>query len=105
MEKIAFKMKLKPGMVAEYIKRHNEIWPELTALLKKNGVSDYSIFLDQQTDVLFGVQCNTTDGSSSQELGDNEIVKKWWAYMADLMDTNPDCSPVTIPLVKVFHMD
>ncbi|HTN20005.1 MAG TPA: L-rhamnose mutarotase [Pelobium sp.] len=101
--KVAFKIKLKPGFKAEYEKRHSQIWPELVALLKENGVSDYSIFLDEETDTLFAVQ--QQNGQSSQDLGNTEIVKKWWAFMADIMETNPDNSPVSIPLPQVFHMD
>jgi L-rhamnose mutarotase len=101
--KTAFKMKLKPGFTAEYKKRHDEIWPELSALLKNNGISDYTIFLDEETNILFAVQ--QQNGSSSQDLGITEIVQKWWAYMADIMDTNPDNSPVSKPLLEVFHLD
>ena len=102
MQRFAFKMKLKPGFEAEYQKRHNEIWPELAQLLKEAGVSDYSIFLDEATHTLFAVQKQS--GQSSQDLGSTAIVQKWWAYMADIMDTNPDNSPVTIPLKEVFYM-
>lgn len=103
MSKIAFKMKLKPGFKDEYKKRHDEIWPELLVLLRDAGVSDYSIFLDEETHILFGVQLQAGD-RSSQDLGSSEIVKKWWAYMADIMETNPDNSPVTVPLENVFYM-
>ncbi|MEO5910616.1 MAG: L-rhamnose mutarotase [Pelobium sp.] len=101
--KIAFIMKLKPGFAEEYQKRHDAIWPELSKLLKANGISDYSIFLDEQSNQLFAVQQQA--GSSSQDLGQTEIVQKWWAYMADIMETNPDHSPVSIPLKQVFHLD
>jgi L-rhamnose mutarotase len=101
--KTAFKMKLKPGFTAEYKKRHDEIWPELSSLLKNNGISDYTIFLDEETNILFAVQ--QQNGSSSQDLGITEIVQKWWAYMADIMDTNPDNSPISKPLLQVFHLD
>ncbi len=101
--KLAFKMKLLPGFATEYKKRHNEIWPELSALLKENGISDYTIFLDEETNILFAVQ--QQNGTSSQNLGDTEIVQKWWAYMADIMETNPDHSPVSKSLVEVFHLD
>jgi len=101
--KTAFKMKLLPGFADEYKKRHDEIWPELAALLKENGVGDYTIFLDEETNILFAVQHQ--NGKSSQNLGDTEIVKKWWAYMADIMETNPDHSPVSKNLLEVFHMD
>jgi L-rhamnose mutarotase len=104
MQKIAFKMKLKPGFKEEYKKRHDEIWPELKLLLKENGVSDYTIFLDEETDILFAVQ-KQVGNQSSQDLGSTEIVQKWWAYMKDIMDTNSDNSPVSKPLVEVFHMD
>ena len=104
MTKLAFKMKLKPGFKEEYKKRHDELWPELKGLLKQSGISDYTIFLDEQTNTLFAVQ--RQDGAqSSQDLGSTEIVKKWWAYMADIMDTNPDNSPVSVPLEEVFHLD
>jgi L-rhamnose mutarotase len=104
MQKIAFKMKMKPGKKAEYIKRHDKIWPELVKLLKDAGVSDYTIFLDEETNILFGVQ-KTTGAEGSQDLGKTKIVQKWWKYMADIMETNPDNSPVTVPLEQVFHMD
>jgi L-rhamnose mutarotase len=104
MQTVAFKMKLNPGLVAEYKKRHDEIWPELKVLLKNNGISDYSIFLDEETNILFAIQKQDGNGSS-QDLGTTEIVKKWWAYMADVMETNPDNSPVSTPLKEVFHMD
>ena len=97
-------MKLKPGFKEEYRKRHDEIWPELKLLLKENGVSDYTIFLDEETDILFAVQ-KQVGNQSSQDLGSTEIVQKWWAYMKDIMDTNSDNSPVSKPLVEVFHMD
>lgn len=102
MKRFAFKMKLKPGMQAEYERRHDVIWPELLQLLRESGVSEYSIFLDADTDTLFAFQKVSGD-SGSQDLGQNPIVQRWWAYMADLMDTNPDHSPVTIPLKEVFY--
>ncbi len=97
-------MKLKPGAAAEYIKRHQAIWPELKALLKDAGISDYSIFLDEETGTLFAVQKNQGD-VGSQDLGRTEVVQRWWAYMADLMETNPDNSPQSTPLTEVFHLD
>lgn len=104
MKKIAFKMKLKPGCKEEYKNRHNAILPELKNLLKGAGVSDYSIFLDEETHTLFAVQIQEAN-LSSQDLGTSPVVQKWWAYMADIMDTNPDNSPVSFPLTQVFHMD
>lgn len=97
-------MKLNEGQKQEYTKRHNEIWPELKQLLKDAGVSDYSIFLDEETNTLFAVQKVSGEGGS-QDLGKTEIVKKWWAFMADIMETNPDNSPVSAPLEEVFYME
>lgn len=104
MQRSAFTMKLKPGMKEEYRKRHNEIWPELVELLHDAGVHDYTIFLDEDTNTLFAVQKVSGD-SGSQDLGKEAIVQKWWDYMSDLMETNPDNSPVTKPIEEVFHMD
>ena len=100
----AFKMKLKKGFEEEYKRRHDEIWPELSAELSNAGVSDYSIFLDEKTLILFAVQ-KLSENNTAENLPETHIVKKWWAYMADIMDTNPDNSPVCIPLREVFHMD
>lgn len=104
MERVAFKMYLKAGMKEEYKKRHNEIWPELMKLLKDAGISEYSIFLDKATNTLFAFQKVSGEGGS-QDLGQTAIVQKWWAYMADIMETNPDHSPVSIPLEEVFYLD
>src|SRR6185503_18347601 len=98
MPRLAFKMKLKPGVVAEYKKRHDEIWPALAAELKAAGISDYSIFLDEETLALFAVQ-KLSAGNTASALPDLPIVRKWWNYMAPLMETQPDNSPVAKPLV------
>ena len=99
-------MKLKPNVVDEYKRRHDEIWPELVELIREQGISDYSIFLDEQSLTLYAVQkISTKTSSSNEKLRENEIMKRWWAYMADLMETNPDQSPITHPLKLVFHMD
>lgn len=105
MRKVAFKMKLFPGKKEEYVRRHNEIWPELKQLLKENGISDYSIYLDEETNILFAVQKIDEESISSQDLGENPVVQKWWAQNVDIMETNDDHSPVTIQLTEVFHMD
>lgn len=104
MKREAFKMFLKPGCEAEYEKRHNAIWPELKKLLSENGVCDYSIYWDKDTNILFASQ-KVQGEESSQYMGSNPIVQKWWAYMADIMETNPDNSPVSIPLKEVFRME
>lgn len=104
MKRVAFKMKLKAGMKEEYRRRHAQIWPEIVQLLHDSGVSDYSIFLDDESNTLFAVQKVSGEGDS-QQLGHVEVQQRWWNYMADMMDTNPDNSPVSIPLDEVFHLD
>lgn len=102
MTRHAFTMKLKPGCAAEYRKRHDEIWPELSALFTDAGISDYSIFLDEPSLTLFAVQ-KLAEGNTAFILPDHPIVKKWWTYMADIMETNADNSPVCLPLAEVFY--
>ncbi len=104
MQRLAFKMRLNPGQKEEYRKRHHEIWPELQSLLKQAGISEYSIFLDEETHTLFAFQ-KLGEGSGSQDLGGHKIVQKWWKHMADIMVTNPDHSPVSAPLEEVFFME
>lgn len=104
MHRLAFKMKLKKGQKETYIKRHNALWPELKTLLKDSGVSEYSIFFDDDTHTLFAFQKVSGD-SGSQDLAENPIVKKWWEFMADIMEVNPDNSPVSIPLEEVFYLE
>ena len=104
MKRVAFKMKLKVGYEQEYKRRHNEIWPELKEKLSRAGIYDYSIFLDKETLTLFAVQ-KLKDNNTVEELPSKEIMKKWWDYMKDIMETNPDNSPVTASLEEVFHMD
>jgi L-rhamnose mutarotase len=104
MQRVAFTMKLKPGFEAEYRRRHDELWPEMAKALKDAGVSDYSIFLDPDTLTLFAVQ-KREDGSTADELPGKAVVRRWWGHMKDLMETNPDASPVERPLVEVFHLD
>jgi len=103
-KRIAFKMKLYPGMVEEYKKRHDGLWPELEKLLKDSGISEYSIYFDEETHILFAFHKQAGE-KGSQDLGQTEIVKKWWTFMADIMETNPDNSPVSSPLTEVFYLE
>ena len=104
MHRHAFKMKLKPGVIAEYKKRHDEIWPELARELRDAGISDYSIFLDEETLTLFAVQ-KLTETNTAAGLPQTAVVKKWWAYMAPLMEVQPDNAPVCTELPEVFHLE
>ena len=103
MPRIAFKMKLRPGQKAEYKRRHDALWPELESLLKETGIADYSIFLDEKTLDLFGV-LNIENPARLEDLPRHPVMQKWWAYMADIMETNPDHSPVSEPLREVFYL-
>jgi L-rhamnose mutarotase len=103
MARVAFKMKMFPGCEAEYKKRHDELWPELEELLKTTGISEYSIFLDSETNSLFGV-LKAEDPSALNNLPSKPVMQKWWAYMKDIMESNPDNSPVSIPLKEVFYL-
>ncbi|MFA5206799.1 MAG: L-rhamnose mutarotase [Lentisphaeria bacterium] len=104
MQTVAFKMKLRPGCKEEYRRRHAALWPEMRELLHRNGIRNYTIYFDEATGSLFAVQ-DQEGKSSSQDLGSLPIVQKWWAHMADIMETNPDHSPVSTPLEPLFHLD
>jgi L-rhamnose mutarotase len=103
MKRIAFTMKLHPGCEAEYKRRHDAIWPELASLLKESGVEEYSIFLDTESLVLFGY-LRIARPEQLDELPGYPVMQKWWDYMKDIMDANPDHSPVTKPLKEVFYL-
>jgi L-rhamnose mutarotase len=103
-QRIAFRMNLNPGQAEEYRKRHDEIWPELSQALKDAGISDYSIWLDPETNHLFATLIRSDD-HTMPELPKTEINKRWWAFMADVMDYNQDGTPVQVELKQVFQLD
>ena len=105
MKRFAFKMFLKPGFEAEYEKRHAQLWPELKKQIADSGVRNYSIYWDKDTNILFGYQEVIGDSNSQDAEAADEITRKWWDYMADIMEVNPDNSPVTVPIKEVFHLD
>lgn len=100
----AFKMKLYQGQEEEYEKRHRQLWPEMKEMIHEHGGRDYSIFLDKDTNTLFGV-IEIADEALWAAGADTEINRKWWDYMADIMETNPDNSPVSEDLELVFYLD
>lgn len=103
MPQIAFKMFLHPGQEAEYRRRHDMIWPELVKLLRDAGVRDYFIWLDRGTNILFAT-LHRPNLHHMDDLPKDPLMQKWWAYMGDIMQANPDGSPVTVPLVETFHL-
>ncbi len=100
----AFKMKLFPGMEKEYERRHNELWPEMKDMIHEYGGHNYSIFLDKETNVLYGY-IELEDENRWAESANTDICKKWWHFMADIMETNPDESPVSVDLKNVFYLE
>ena len=103
MKRVAFKMKLFKDKEAEYKRRHDAIWPELTQLLQEKGITEYSIFLDAETGSLFGF-LKIPDPARIHELPAHPIMRKWWAYMKDIMECNPGDAPVSTSLEEVFYM-
>ena len=104
MEQIAFLMRLKLGCEQEYRQRHDEIWPQLKAALTQAGIRDYSIFLDEVTLTLFAVLRLTPD-NTRDGLPSLPIMRRWWDFMAELMEVDRANRPVDQPLTRVFHMD
>jgi len=100
----AFTMKLHEGQAEEYERRHAALWPEMKEMIRNYGGRNYSIFLDPRTNVLFGY-IELEDENLWTTSADTAICRKWWDYMADIMDVNPDNSPVTFGLQPVFHLD
>ncbi len=103
MQTIAFTMQLLPGVAAEYQRRHDTIWPELSAALLAAGIRDYFIFVDEASGRLFAVQ-SRQPGHTADALAALPLMRRWWDYMADLMQVNSDNSPVVQPLQQVFHL-
>jgi L-rhamnose mutarotase len=104
MQRYAFKMKLNPGMAAEYKRRHDAIWPELSALLTQAGIRNYSIHLDAETDILFGY-LERRDDHAMDALPSEPVMRRWWDHMRDIMAYNADGTPAAMPLAEMFHMD
>ena len=104
MVRKGFKMFLYPGMAEEYEKRHNALWDEMKDMIHEYGGRNYSIYLDKETNVLYGY-LEVESEEQWAKSADTPINRKWWDYMADIMEVNPDNSPVSIPLPEVFHMD
>lgn len=99
-----FKMKLFPGQEAEYEERHHKLWPEMIEMIHAYGGKNYTISLDPETQILFGY-IEIEDETKWSQSADTAINRKWWDYMADIMETNPDNSPVSTDLKVLFHMD
>jgi L-rhamnose mutarotase len=102
-ERVGFAMRLNEGAADEYRRRHDAIWPKLAALLRESGISNYSIFLDEGTHTLFAY-LERSEAHAMDALPEQPIMREWWAHMRDIMQSNPDGSPVVTPLVEMFHL-
>jgi L-rhamnose mutarotase len=101
--RVAFVMQLYEGCEEEYRRRHAVIWPELAALLRETGVGDYSIFLEESSGKLFAI-LRVDDPVKLDSLATQPVMRRWWEYMKDLMDTHPDGSPVVVSLKEMFYL-
>ena len=104
MERYAWMAKLKPGKKEEYIYRHDRIWPEMVAVLKEAGISNYSIWIDG--DIIFGYyECEKGVEYAARVQATSPIVDKWNEYMKDVMEMEMD--PITgaqPKLERVFEL-
>lgn len=100
----AFVMQVHADRHAEYERRHRPIWEELAQTLTDHGVHNYSIFLHAETSQLFAY-VELEDEARWQAIAQTDVCRRWWAHMADIMETNPDSSPRAAPLREVFHLD
>lgn len=106
MTRKAFVIQAKPGMAEEYQRRHNPIWPELQQVLKQHGVSNYSIFLRQETGELFGY-LEVEDEERFNQIGESDVCRRWWRYMTEVLICDSDNSPKAREemLSEVFHLE
>jgi L-rhamnose mutarotase len=100
----AFRMSVYPGRQAEYASRHQPIWPELEETLLQHGVRTYSIYLDPATNDLFAyVEFESEERWAA--VASTDVCRRWWRHMRELMPSNPDDSPIALPLSEVFHIE
>lgn len=104
MIKKAIRIKLLDGYQELYKKRHDELWPEMVDMLSQHGVQSYEIYLDPKTNDLFGI-LEITDEKLWAQASRTKVNQKWWAFMEDIMETNPDSSPVSVSLLNVFRLE
>lgn len=104
MERFAWKATVKEGCLAEYTRRHKEIWPEMKQVLKEAGISNYTIW--NTGNELFGYfECEKGVAYAEKHQADSPIVDKWNEYMKDVMVMEMD--PVTgaqPKLTQVFFL-
>ena len=103
MERFAWKGRIRPGMAAEYKRRHDEIWPEMLQLLKDAGIRNYSIWSDD-TDVFGYYECEKGIAYAEQVQAGSAVVDRWNVYMADVLDLVMDPETGAQPKLKQMFL-
>jgi L-rhamnose mutarotase len=104
MHRIAFSLTVPRANLAEYQRRHEQLWPELVAAIAAQGGHNYSIFAIPDLDRVVGY-VEVEDLERWQAGGGAELTHRWWRYMAEIMPANPDYSPLADDIYEVFHLD
>ena len=97
--RVAWVMKLKPGNEAIYKQKHDEIWPEMLALMQQQGVRNYSIY--RYGLLLFAYL--ERDTPAPENAPHDPVVLRWWKMMEPYMEYNPDGTPWSAPIEEMFH--
>jgi L-rhamnose mutarotase len=100
----AFRASVFPGQHLEYERRHSPIWQELEQQLIRHGVRTYSIYLDPNTNDLFGY-VEVTSEDQWAAIASTDVCRRWWRYMSEIMPARADDSPVIADLREVFHLE
>lgn len=104
MKRKAFKMYLKEGCEEEYVKRYNALWPDLKDLFKEKGIVDFSIYWDKESNCLYAYQIRSKS-MDENSLNDSMIMRRWWEYISDIIETDSKNQPIVLPLEEMFHID
>jgi L-rhamnose mutarotase len=96
----------KPGMATEYERRHNPIWPDLETALKEHGARNYSIYLHEKTNLLFGY-VEIEDEERFRKIADTDVCRRWWRYMTEVLvcESEDGEKGKEEDLREVFHLD
>jgi len=104
MHRIAFSLTVPRANLPEYQRRHEQLWPELRAAIAAQGGHNYSIFAVPELDRVFGY-VEVEDLERWNAGAGSELTLRWWTYMAEIMPTNSDMSPLADTVQEVFHLD
>ena len=105
MKKYAWTGMIADGKIDEYIRRHNEIWPEMVELLKEAGIVNYTIW-NTGNEVFGYYECTKGADYAAKVQAESPIVDKWNEYMKDVLIMEMDPVTGAQPLLKkVFELD